>query len=42
MLTPTTPAVDEPEPLADLSMVVLQVAIAVVAAGAALLLALVR
>ena len=43
MLTPTSrPAVDEREPLADPSMLILQLAIAVVAGGAAILLAFVR
>ena len=42
MLTPTSkPAIDESDPMADPSMLVLQVVIAVVAASAALLLALV-
>lgn len=43
MLTPSTrQAVDEREPLADPSMLVLQLAIAIVAGGAAILLAFVR
>ena len=43
MLTPTTiRPVDEPDPLSDASMVILQTVLALAAAGAALLLALVR